>query len=264
MTSGKVVVITGATRGIGHGLARELTARGSQVALCGRQANAVKAAVAELGGDTTGIAADVRSRDDLQRLWDHAADRFGRVDVWINNAGMSVRRVPFAELAPADVRAIVETNLLGVMNGAHVAVSGMMSQGHGQLWNMEGFGSNGQTAVGIAAYGATKRAVSYFTKALLKELKDQPVQVNYLSPGIVATDLLVDDYAGDADGLAKAKKIFNILGDRVETVTPWLADHVLATDRSGARVAWLTRRKAAARFATAFRRRDIFTEPATT
>lgn len=256
------VVVTGATRGIGYGLARELLARGCQVALCGRDAEAVAAAVDSLGPSATGIAADVRSYDDLQRLWDHADDQFGAVDVWVNNAGMSVRRGPFAELNPTDLDALIATNLLGVMNGAHVAVNAMLAQGRGQVWNMEGFGSNGQIAAGIAAYGATKRAVSYFTKALLKDIEGLPVQVNYLSPGIVATDLLVDDYAGDAAALAKAKKLFNILGDRVETVTPWLAEHILATHRSGARVAWLTRRKAALRFATAFRRRDIFAESA--
>jgi hypothetical protein len=85
--------------------------------------------------------------------------------------------------------------------------------------------------------------------------------VCWLSPGIVATDLLVGDYDGQPEALAKAQRIFNILGDRVETVTPWLVDGVLKTSKSGARVAWLTRPKAAGRFFGAFvlqRKRDIF------
>ena len=80
----------------------------------------------------------------------------------------------------------------------------------------------------MATYGATKRAVTYLTESLVKETKDSNVKVGFLSPGIVATDLLIDDYDGQPEAFEKARKIFNILGDRVETVTPWLADSVLA------------------------------------
>ena len=124
---------------------------------------------------------------------------------------------------------------------------------------MEGFGSGGQKQPGMTTYGATKRAVTYLTESLVKETKDSATKVGFLSPGIVATDLLVDDYAGQPEAFEKARKIFNILGDRVETVTPWLAERLLAADKHGARVAWLTRPKAFGRFATAgFRKRDIF------
>ena len=95
---------------------------------------------------------------------------------------------------------------------------------------MEGFGSGGQKQPGMATYGATKRAVTYLTEALVKETKDSNVKVGFLSPGIVATDLLVDDYDGQPEEFEKVKKIFNILGDRVETVTPWLAEQLLAAD----------------------------------
>ena len=127
---------------------------------------------------------------------------------------------------------------------------------------MEGFGSGGQKQPGMTTYGATKRAVTYLTESLVKETKGTSVKVGFLSPGIVATDLLVDDYEGQPEAFEKARKIFNILGDRVETVTPWLADRLLAAadhGKHGARVAWLTTPKAFGRFATAgFRKRDIF------
>ena len=81
----------------------------------------------------------------------------------------------------------------------------------------------------------------------------------------MATDLLTHDYDGQPEAFEKARKIFNILGDRVETVTPWLAERVLAADKNGARVAWLTTPKAMGRFMTAgFRKRDIFLEPRAT
>ena len=246
----KVVVVTGGTRGIGRGLVSEFLARGCQVATCGRTGADVGAALS--------IVADVTDEAGMQKLWDEAVAAYGRVDVWINNAGISAPRTSFAELDLDVARRVIDVNLLGAMTGSSVALKGFLAQGSGQLWNMEGFGSGGQKAAGMAVYGASKRALTYFTQALLKDTKGTPVQVGLLSPGIVVTDLLVGDYDRDPEGFEKAKKIFNILGDRVETVTPWLADRVLATDKSAAHVQWLTRRKAFARFATAFRSRDLF------
>jgi len=137
----------------------------------------------------------------------------------------------------------------------------MLAQGSGQIWNMEGFGSNDATQPGMAAYGATKRAVTYLNKALQKEVKGTAVQVNTLSPGIVVTDLLLSDYDLKSEQWKKARKIFNILGDKVETVTPWLVEKILATDGSGAKVAWLTGGKAFRRFLTAgFNKRDLFAD----
>jgi len=261
----RVVVVTGGTRGIGLGLAGQLLQRDCQVVVCGRSSAAVDAAVAELGAvagadRVSGLPADVTDRDSLQRLWDHTIETFGRVDVWINNAGISAPRRPLPEI-PADVvDGVIRTNLVGAVNGSTVALAGLSAQpGGGWIWNMEGFGSDGQLQPGMAVYGASKRAVTYLTSAMVKEMKGTDVRVGYLSPGIVATDLLVDDYDGQPEAFEKARKIFNILGDRVETVTPWLADRVLAASKNGARVAWLTRSKAMGRFLTAgFRSRDIF------
>jgi NAD(P)-dependent dehydrogenase (short-subunit alcohol dehydrogenase family) len=261
----QTIVVTGATRGIGLGLARELLARGSRVVICGRSQESVDKALATLGAGerATGIPADVSRRDDVQRVWDHAIATYGRVDQWVNNAGMSVIRKPLDQVPVDAATAIVHTNLLGVINGTAVSMTGMKKQGAGVIWNMEGFGSNGMKAKNLALYGATKRAVTYFTESLAKDTKDSPVSVCFLSPGIVLTDLLVDDYEGQPAELEKAKKFFNILGDRVETVTPFLAAGILEPHKSGDRVAWLTRGKAGSRFFEAFvlrKKRDIFAE----
>jgi NAD(P)-dependent dehydrogenase (short-subunit alcohol dehydrogenase family) len=264
--NGRVVVITGGTRGIGLGLAKELLARDCRVVLCGRSDETLRAALAELGPSDrlTGVPADVASRASVQALWDHAVATFGRVDIWINNAGISAPRRPLTEVSEDTVASVVATNLFGAVNGCAVAMAGLQQQpAGGWIWNMEGFGSNGMVQSGLATYGASKRAVTYVTETLVKEAKDSNVKVGFLSPGIVATDLLTGDYGDDPEGFEKARKIFNILGDRVETVTPYLADGVLGATRSGVRVAWLTRTKAMRRFATAgFRKRDIFAEGA--
>ncbi len=259
----KNVVITGSTRGIGRGLADAFLARGCNVVIAGRSEQAVAKAVAELNaghaGRVAGCACDITEFDQLQGLWDLAVQRFDRVDVWINNAGMSIPRGPLQAADPADLQAIVNTNLTGALLANRLVIAAMQQQGGGQVWNMEGFGSNGQTQAGMTAYGATKRAINYMIKALQKDVKGTPVQVCTLSPGIVVTDLLVGDYDQNSPEWAKAKKIFNILGDTVDTVTPWLADQVLSSNKPSARVAWLTTGKAFARFLTAgFNKRDLF------
>ncbi|MDE0238569.1 MAG: SDR family NAD(P)-dependent oxidoreductase, partial [bacterium] len=114
----KRIVITGSTRGIGNGLAREFLKRRCQVAVSGRSANQVDEVVAELGqyyGDSKvcGAACDITDPEQLQGLWDRAADAFGGVDMWINNAGISITRQPLWEQQDDDLAALVNTNLTG-------------------------------------------------------------------------------------------------------------------------------------------------------
>ena len=113
----------------------------------------------------------------------------------------------------------------------------------------------------LGAYGCTKRAVAYLNKAMQKGVKGTGIQVCTLSPGIVVTDLLVGDYDLASPQWQRAKKLLNILGDTVETVTPYLVDRMLGSDKTGARVVWLTRGKALRRFAAAgFGKRDLFAD----
>jgi NAD(P)-dependent dehydrogenase (short-subunit alcohol dehydrogenase family) len=262
----KTVVITGSTRGIGRGLAENFLARGCQVVISGRQAATVDSVVAELVKQYTpdsvaGQACEITSAEQLQSLWDAAVKRFGKVDVWINNAGVSAARKPLFETEPEDITRVVDINLGGLLQANRVALAGMQSQGSGQIWNMEGFGSSGQVQPGMCVYGATKCGVNYVNKALQKEVKNTAVQVCTLSPGIVVTDLLMGDYDTASPEWQKSKKIFNILGDKVETVTPFLVNGILKSNKSGAKVAWLTGGKAFRRFmAAGFNKRDLFAD----
>ncbi|WP_067701460.1 SDR family oxidoreductase [Nocardia jejuensis] len=252
------VVVTGGTRGIGLGMVRALLGKGHRVALCGTDSERVDTVRAELPG-TLALTADVTDREQLRALWDAAVEEFGRVDVWINNAGISHDRTPLWQLPEQEARRVVDTNLLGALNGSAVALAGMSAQGGGHVWNMEGLGSDGRTVAGLGTYGASKRAVTYLTTALAKEVP-AGVSVGLLSPGMVVTDLLTHGY-DDAEELAKARKIFNILADRVETVAPWLAEQAVTRTRNGAHVRWLTTPKIIGRFVSApLRRRDLFTD----
>ena len=264
----KTVVVTGSTRGIGRGLADNFLQRGCKVVVSGRSQDSVDAVVAELAashgeGNVAGQACEVSSADQLQDLWDVAVSRFGKVDVWINNAGISAPRKPLWETDPDTIARVVDVNLGGLLQANRVALAGMRGQGSGQIWNMEGFGSGGQVQPGMCVYGATKAAVSYVNKSLQKDIAGTGVQVCTLSPGIVVTDLLMADYDTSSPEWEKSKKIFNILGDKVETVTPFLVDGILKADKSGAKVAWLTGGKAFRRFMMAgFNKRDLFSDSA--
>ena len=262
----KSVVVTGSTRGIGRGLAENFLKLGARVAVSGRSKTAVKALVSELSEkygaeNVAGADCDITNPKQLESLWHAAASAFGTVDVWINNAGISIDRKPLWELPSEDIMKIVDINLGGALLSARQALIGMKAQGQGQIWLMEGFGSDGMTGAGMVSYGATKRGVNYLTKALRKDAKDTGIQICALSPGIVVTDLLMGDYDLSSEEWQKTKKIMNILADKVETVTPWLAENVLNTDKDGARVAWLTKGKAFRRFAGAgFNKRDLFAD----
>lgn len=260
----KTAVVTGGTRGIGNGLATEFLRSDCNVVITGRSQAAVNQACEKLHGISgsdriAGFAAELGDFDSLQAVWNGAAARFGEVDIWVNNAGMSLERKPLHEQTADGLKHIVDTNLTGLMYANKIATSGMLSQGHGHIWNMEGFGSDGRVQIGMVPYGATKRAVNYLNKALAKEAADTCVNVGTLSPGIVVTDLLTGDYDIPSEEWDKAKKIFNILGDHVETVTPYLVKGMLESKKNGDKVAWLTNGKAMKRFMGAgFNKRDLF------
>jgi NAD(P)-dependent dehydrogenase (short-subunit alcohol dehydrogenase family) len=262
----KVIAITGSTRGIGLGMAREFLQRGHQVVISGRTpdstANAVTQVSVSYADRVFGQACDVGDYAQVEALWDAAVAHFGRVDIWINNAGISHPSQHFWTLPTNALADVVRTNLLGVMYGSKVAIAGMLQQGFGQLYNMEGLGSAGPISPGLILYGATKSALTYFTKGLVKELEGQPVQVGFLSPGMVVTDLLIGGETLSES--SRSRRVFNILADRVETVAPFLVEGILSNNKHGARIAWLTTPKIAWRFLTArYSKRDVFT-PETT
>ena len=253
------IVITGATRGIGRGLAESFLKSGCRVVICGRSESTVRAAVEELAGmfepaRIAGSAADVAEYDDLVRLWELAVERYGRVDIWINNAGLGAPSAPFHERTPDEIQTLIHSNVIGVMNGSRVAMLGMLAQGGGAIYNMEGLGSRGPDVPGTALYAASKAAVTRFTRILVKDAAGGSVIVGTLSPGMVITELFTGP--DEATMTTAAKRVANILADRVETVAPFLAQRVLSNRQHGAHIDWLTGAKIGWRFATAAFRRN--------
>ncbi|MCP4714816.1 MAG: SDR family oxidoreductase [Deltaproteobacteria bacterium] len=263
----KSVIITGSSRGIGLGMAQEFLKRGCAVTLSARSRQKLgeeaQRLAQEFGGDRVfSQPCDVNDPAQLQALWDAAHAKFGRVDIWINNAGISTSTIPLWELDSRQIESVVHTNLTGTIYGCQVAIKGMLEQGSGQIYNFEGHGSNDMVLAGLSVYGSTKRAVRYFTESLIEETKETPVQVGAIGPGMVITDLLLNDLRNmPPEKFEMAKITFNVLGDKVETVTPWLVEGVLNNTETGARIDWLTEEKANARFADeAYIERDLLGE----
>ena len=262
----KTIVITGSTRGIGYGLADEFLIRGCKVVVSGRTQKACDEAVGKLAEkhkreNIFGVPCDVSDYAQVQSLWDASAANFGKIDVWINNAGISNPYMEFWKLKPDTIKSVVDTNILGAMNGSHVALNGFLAQNSGELYNMYGFGSDGRMIDGLALYGATKYGLKYLTESLLKDTKGKNVIIGSISPGIVLTDLWTDLYEEQPERIERSRKIVNILGDKVETVTPYLAEQVLQNTKNGAAIKWLTGAKAMFRFMSApFKKRDLFAE----
>jgi NAD(P)-dependent dehydrogenase (short-subunit alcohol dehydrogenase family) len=253
----KNIVITGSTRGIGFGLAEAFLGLGCCVVVSGRTQAGVDKAVNDLaalhpGGQATGIACDVSVFEQVQALWDGTKARLGRVDIWINNAGLSQPIKNFWEHEPDEIRKVVDTNLTGAMLGSVVAMRGMLAQGAGALYNMEGYGSNqGRMVKGLGLYGTTKAGLRFFDDALMQDAASTPVIVGAIRPGMVITEMITDQYKGKPEEWDRASRIFNIIADRVETVAPWIAQKVLENQKNGTRIAWTSSAKITWRFVTA-------------
>ncbi len=259
----RTVVITGSTRGIGFGLAEAFLELGCAVVISGRRSVNVTRAVKKLGrrhnrDHIFGTPCDVTDFKQVQRLWNRSLRRFGTIDIWINNAGISNLRMPLWETTSQEAESVVRTNLLGVIYGSQVAVRGMLKQGSGSVYSMEGLGANGRKMKGLIYYGTTKYGVDYFTRGLVLETMRTPVTVGLIRPGMIMTDMIRRQYENRPEEWERAKKIFSIIADDVNTVAPWIARKVLANRTNGALIRWLTLPKMIWRFlASPFRKRSV-------
>jgi NAD(P)-dependent dehydrogenase (short-subunit alcohol dehydrogenase family) len=262
----KTVVITGSTRGIGLGLACEFIKAGCRVVVSGRKQENVDRVVAELseiaGSDhVKGIACDVSDPAQVQALWQASSDWTNHVDIWINNAGTSHLQMPPWQIAHEVIQGLLRANIEGLINGSNVAVTGMLKQGSGAIYNMEGLGSDGRKVAGLSIYGTSKAAVRYFTEALILETKGTPVLVGALSPGMVLTDLLLKQKERSPEEWRALLKVYNLFADRVEDVTPWLTAKILQNQKHGAAIRYLTPMRIMRHFfASLLGRRDLSKE----
>ena len=185
----KVVVITGASSGIGAAVARELGRRGHALVLAARGEEALRQLAGELGGRVAVVRADVTSRADVERVRDEALKAFGRVDVWINNAGRGISR-KVMELTGEDIDEMMDINVKGPLYGIQAIIPHFQERGSGHLINVSSFLGRVPMAAIRSAYNAAKHALNALTANLRMELRaagHAGIHVTTLMPGIVDT-----------------------------------------------------------------------------
>lgn len=186
--AGKSVIITGAARGIGAAIARDLAKNGAKVCIADVNEDAAKAAAKSIGGDTIAVKVDVAKRDSVKAMIAATVKAFGRLDVIFNNAGIS-QTVNFMDVTEADWQRIMDVNGLGVLLGTQEAARQMKAQGTGgKIINTASIaGKQGYPL--FAHYCASKFAVVALTQAAARALAPDKITVNAFAPGVVRTEL---------------------------------------------------------------------------
>lgn len=185
----KVVIVTGSSQGIGKQLAIGFVKEGAKVVVNSRsmeRLDSVVKEIEELGGEVLAVEADMRSFDDIKNMMEQTKEKFGRIDVLINNAGGSFGHT-LAELSPNGFDAVVRNNLNQVFYCCSAVRSIMAEQGGGNIVNISSTAGLG-ASVGLGAYGAAKAGVINLTKTLAVEWAEDKIFVNCIAPGLVMTE----------------------------------------------------------------------------
>jgi len=187
---GKVVVITGASSGLGEATARLLSAQGATIVLGARRVDRIQAIVDELtnsGGKALAVATDVTDPDQVKALVDAAVQTYGRIDVMINNAGL-MPHSPLDRRKIDDWNQMIDVNIKGVLYGIAAALPYMQQQKAGHIINVSSVAGH-KVRPGGVVYAATKHAVRVLSEGLRMEVKPYNIRTTVISPGAVATEL---------------------------------------------------------------------------
>ncbi|MDD7937407.1 3-oxoacyl-ACP reductase FabG [Actinomycetospora lutea] len=197
----RVAIVTGAGRGIGRAIAEKLGAEGATVVATDVDGDTAAATAAALGGGALGLATDVASRASVEEMVGTVRERFGRIDVLVNNAGWD-KAGPFVDSDPADWDKVIAINLYGVLHTSKAVLPIMAEQGGGRVVNLASdagrVGSSGE-----AVYSAAKGGVIAFTKTCAREMARHGIGVNCVCPGPTDTALFAE-FAGDSPKLREA------------------------------------------------------------
>lgn len=184
----KVVVITGASSGLGEATARLLASEGAKVVLAARRSDRIQALAEELGENALAVPTDVTDLKQVQQLVDKAVEAFGRIDVMLNNAGL-MPLAPLEELKTDEWNQMIDVNLKGVLNGIAAALPHMKQQKSGHFINVSSVYGH-KLGPAATVYCATKFAVRALSEGLRQEVKPYNIRTTVISPGAVATELL--------------------------------------------------------------------------
>jgi len=265
----KTVVITGSARGLGFEMAKFFKKNDVNIIISDLKEENLKKAKLELEkiesrSDVDFFVCDVTKTNDISKLIDYVNEKFGSIDIWINNAGVNQPEKAIWELNESEIDTVLEVDLKGTIKCSKLIMENWITNNNsGAIYNVEGYGSNDAKMLGLSIYGTSKRAVTYFTEALAKEneVRNTGIIVGKLSPGIMITEFITNAL-GDKEKInlsEKTKKVYNILGDYPDVVAEFLVNGMLNNTKNNAKIEWLTTTKATWRFMTAgFNKRDFF------
>jgi NADP-dependent 3-hydroxy acid dehydrogenase YdfG len=208
--SGKVIVITGASSGLGEAAAKLLAREGAVLVLGARRADRLQALVADItqhGGKALALATDVTQRSQVSKLVDTAVEQQGRIDVLINNAGLMPQSL-LERLHVEEWDRMIDVNIKGVLYGIAAALPHMKRQKSGQIINVSSVAGH-KVGPGGAVYSATKHAVRVISEGLRQEVKSYNLRTTIISPGAVATEL--PNTVTDPDVLPRIQKLYTEL-----------------------------------------------------
>lgn len=206
---GKIVVITGASSGLGEATARHLSEQGALVVLGARRFDRIQALAAELteqGPRAIAVQTDVTDSRQVKRLVDTAIEHHGRIDVMINNAGL-MPHSPLERLKIADWDRMIDVNIKGVLYGIAAALPHMQKQNAGHIINVSSVAGH-KVRPGSAVYAATKHAVLVISEGLRQEVKPYQIRTTVISPGAIATELA--DSITEPDIAESVRKLYQI------------------------------------------------------
>ncbi len=195
----KVAVVTGGAAGIGQGIVERFAAEGARIVIADLDTERGEALAAGYGEDVVFSRVDVADQDQVARLVTDAVDKFGGLDVMVNNAGIpSAMHRSLLDDDLADFHRVMSVNLLGVMVGTREAARYMAGNGGGSIVNVSSIGGI-QAGPGVMSYRASKAAVIHFTKSAALDLADHDIRVNCVAPGHIPTGLLTSSMAGTTE-----------------------------------------------------------------
>jgi NADP-dependent 3-hydroxy acid dehydrogenase YdfG len=236
----KVVVITGASSGIGAATAELLAGRGASVVLVARRPDALRAVADRCGERSLVVAADVTRRADVKRVVDEALQRFGRIDVWINNAGQGITRLP-SELTDDDIDAMISANVKSALYGMQEVLPHFTARGDGHVVNISSMLGRVPFATFRSAYSGAKHFLNALTAMFRDEVQQTHpgIQVSLVSPGVVRTNFGVNAVHGgpDSRGLPEsqtAEEVAEVVAAVVDSREPDVYTRAGARDRVAA------------------------------
>ena len=219
----RTALVTGAARGIGLAIARRLAADGARVALLDLDREAVEAAARSVGREAMPVVADVTRAADVETAVAQVMGRWGRLDIMVNNAGITGRSFPIWELTDEDWQRVIDVDLTSVFFCCRAAVKAMLPRGSGRIINIASIaGKEGNPT--LVPYSSAKAGVIGLTKALAKEVATRGILVHAVAPAVISTELLKQMERSTVD-LLIAKIPMGRVGtpEEVAALVAWLA-----------------------------------------